>query len=235
MRELSLFSGAGGGLLGTKLLGWSHCGYVEFNEYCQKVIAQRIADGHLDRAPIYGDVRGAETVDFYASLSYNGDSLEETNMSAHRKQHLDQAAIMYQNGFSIGEIGHHYGVTRQSMYASLKRRGVVFRDKLKYGEDNHFYRGGFRAVDRVHNLTETAIQRGFLVTPKVCQQCNFDGVFQDGRTAIQAHHCDYNKPMDVMWLCQKCHHEWHKHNTAIEFKEDSEASSKCDVITGGFP
>jgi DNA (cytosine-5)-methyltransferase 1 len=57
MRELSLFSGAGGGLLGTKLLGWEHLGYVEFNEYCQKVIRQRIEDGILDRAPIFSDIR----------------------------------------------------------------------------------------------------------------------------------------------------------------------------------
>jgi DNA (cytosine-5)-methyltransferase 1 len=57
VRELSLFSGAGGGLLGTKLLGWQHVGYVEWDDYCQRVIAQRIADGYLDRAPIFGDVR----------------------------------------------------------------------------------------------------------------------------------------------------------------------------------
>lgn len=57
MRELSLFSGAGGGLLGTKLLGWQHCGYVEYNNYCQRVIKQRIKDGALDNAPIFGDIR----------------------------------------------------------------------------------------------------------------------------------------------------------------------------------
>lgn len=57
MRELSLFSGAGGGLLGTKLLGFKHVGYVEWDDYCQRVLAQRIADGYLDRAPIFGDVR----------------------------------------------------------------------------------------------------------------------------------------------------------------------------------
>src|SRR3990167_7942957 len=57
MRELSLFSGAGGGLLGTKLLGFKHIGYVEYNDYCQRVIAQRIKDGILDEAPIFGDIR----------------------------------------------------------------------------------------------------------------------------------------------------------------------------------
>jgi DNA (cytosine-5)-methyltransferase 1 len=58
MRELSLFSGAGGGLLASKyLLGWRTIGYVEWNEYCQKIIRQRIKDGLLDEAPIFGDIR----------------------------------------------------------------------------------------------------------------------------------------------------------------------------------
>ena len=57
MRELSLFSGAGGGLLGSKLLGWRSVGYVEINEYCQKVLKARIDDGILDKAPIFTDVR----------------------------------------------------------------------------------------------------------------------------------------------------------------------------------
>jgi len=57
MNELSLFTGAGGGLLGTKLLDWKHIGYVEINEYCQKAIRQRIDDGILDEAPIFTDVR----------------------------------------------------------------------------------------------------------------------------------------------------------------------------------
>lgn len=70
MRELSLFTGAGGGLLGTKLLDWEHIGYVEINEYCQRVIAQRIADGILDRAPIFTDVR--EFLESGAAEQYRG-------------------------------------------------------------------------------------------------------------------------------------------------------------------
>ena len=57
MRELSLFAGAGGGLLGTKLLGFKHAGYVEINDYCQRILAQRIKDGLLDEAPIFSDIR----------------------------------------------------------------------------------------------------------------------------------------------------------------------------------
>ena len=70
MNELSLFSGAGGGLLGTKLLGWRHVGYVEYERYCQQVIAQRIKDRILSEAPIFGDVR--EFVQSGAAKKYKG-------------------------------------------------------------------------------------------------------------------------------------------------------------------
>lgn len=57
MNELSLFTGAGGGLLGGILLGWHPVGYVEWDNYCQRVIKARIEDGIIPEAPIFGDIR----------------------------------------------------------------------------------------------------------------------------------------------------------------------------------
>jgi len=58
LNELSLFTGAGGGLLATQhLLGFNTIGYVEIDDYCQRVIAQRIKDGFLHNAPIFTDIR----------------------------------------------------------------------------------------------------------------------------------------------------------------------------------
>ena len=57
MRELSLFTGAGGGVLATKhLLNWKTIGYVEKDEYCQAIIWARIADGLFDESPIFGSI-----------------------------------------------------------------------------------------------------------------------------------------------------------------------------------
>jgi DNA (cytosine-5)-methyltransferase 1 len=56
MNELSLFTGAGGGVLGSKILGWEAVGYVEWDKYCQEILAQRIQDGFLNEAPIFGDI-----------------------------------------------------------------------------------------------------------------------------------------------------------------------------------
>jgi len=58
MRELSLFTGAGGGLLGTMLLGWRCVGAVEWESYPCRVLEQRQKDGVLDDFPIWNmDIR----------------------------------------------------------------------------------------------------------------------------------------------------------------------------------
>lgn len=56
MHELSLFSGAGGGLLAsTHLLGFRTVCYVEHNDYRIEVLKARIRDGLLHDAPIWDD------------------------------------------------------------------------------------------------------------------------------------------------------------------------------------
>lgn len=58
MNYLSLFSGgAGGDLAMQHLLGFRCVGYVEYENYCQRLIKQRIEDGLLDAAPVFGDIR----------------------------------------------------------------------------------------------------------------------------------------------------------------------------------
>ncbi|MBI5449360.1 DNA cytosine methyltransferase [Candidatus Gottesmanbacteria bacterium] len=70
MNELSLFTGGLGGVLATHcLMGWRQIGYVEIDKYCQKIIAQRIKDGLIPEAPIFGDIRAFINDGFAASYS----------------------------------------------------------------------------------------------------------------------------------------------------------------------
>jgi len=57
LRELALFAGAGGGILGGALLGWRTVCAVEINPYCQRVLLARQADGMLPNFPIWDDVQ----------------------------------------------------------------------------------------------------------------------------------------------------------------------------------
>jgi hypothetical protein len=44
------------------------------------------------------------------------------------------------------------------------------------------------------------------------------------KTKIEAHHTDYTKPFQVMWLCRKHHSIWHKENgypEGINYKDIS--------------
>lgn len=69
--------------------------------------------------------------------------------------------------------------------------------KAKYIESNPKKRS-------VHITTGNAIRDG-LITKGCCFNCGTN-------ENIVAHHCDYDKPLDVMWLCAEHHTEWHKIN-----------------------
>lgn len=57
LRELALFAGAGGGILGGKLLGWSTVCAVEIDPYARSVLLARQDDGALETFPIWDDIR----------------------------------------------------------------------------------------------------------------------------------------------------------------------------------
>ena len=56
MRELHLFAGAGGGILGGMLLGHTTVCAVEIEPYCRRVLLQRQRDNILPKFPIWDDV-----------------------------------------------------------------------------------------------------------------------------------------------------------------------------------
>jgi len=57
MRELSLFSWCGGGILGGALLGWQTVCAVEIEDYPVAVLQARQRDGILENFPIHRDIR----------------------------------------------------------------------------------------------------------------------------------------------------------------------------------
>ena len=49
-----------------------------------------------------------------------------------------------------------------------------------------------------HHRVSKAIKEGTLVRPKQCSACGKVG-------PVEGHHEDYDKPLEVIWLCSPCH------------------------------
>lgn len=64
------------------------------------------------------------------------------------------------------------------------------------------------SIRQAHNAVNNALRDGKIAKPSCCETCQQEA-------ELHGHHCDYNKPLDVMWLCDPCHKAWHKDNTPI--------------------
>lgn len=55
---------------------------------------------------------------------------------------------------------------------------------------------------RARTALINAVRLGKIYRPPECSRC-----LKSGR--VQGHHFDYSRPLDVIWLCQKCHTREH--------------------------
>jgi ribosomal protein S27AE len=62
------------------------------------------------------------------------------------------------------------------------------------------YRERFPNKYRAHNKLNNALRDG-KIRKEPCEKC--------GKRKSVAHHDDYLKPLDVRWLCQAHHKQWH--------------------------
>lgn len=226
MRLLDLFSGIGGFSLGLERTGgFRTVAFCEREPYCQRVLAH-----HWPGVPIYTDVRELTA----QRLIEEGVCDVAGKLKKLTQEQVDAAVALYQAGESLASVAECFDVSRQSMHDLLKRR-TTMRPQQRYAAENHFWRGGARASDRAHNTLEKAVARG-LLTPKPCERCGANGRMADGRREVQAHHDDYDKPLEVRWLCQKCHHEHHKAiSSATNHQKEDREPTRIDTICGGFP
>jgi DNA-cytosine methyltransferase len=70
VRDLHLFAGRGGGILGSIILGHTCVAAVDINPHARAVLAARQRDGLLPAFPIYGNVRPVECL---GALHYDFD------------------------------------------------------------------------------------------------------------------------------------------------------------------
>lgn len=60
------------------------------------------------------------------------------------------------------------------------------------------WRAANREKSRAHSAVARALKGGTLKKSSTCEDCGTSG-------RIEAHHDDYSRPLDVRWLCARCH------------------------------
>jgi hypothetical protein len=65
---------------------------------------------------------------------------------------------------------------------------------------------------------QKALESGKLIR-KPCEKC--------GNTKVEMHHEDYDKPLEVNWLCRECHLDLHNERNRSQALEED----KCNINT----
>lgn len=97
-----------------------------------------------------------------------------------------------QNKNKILEGIKKYAMSKRGKFMRKKRR----THRLKYDEE-------FKKKHTARKILNHRIENGSIIKPSICSKCRISGV------TIQGHHKDYSKPLDVDWLCEKCHRKLH--------------------------
>ena len=79
-------------------------------------------------------------------------------------------------------------------YTEANREKINEKKRKKNSEDRVHATIEGRARKQVWNATK----KGILTRPKRCQMCSVE-------CKLEAHHADYNRPLEVIWVCRLCH------------------------------
>lgn len=90
----------------------------------------------------------------------------------------------------------------QNMGVDIMNWSKTENGKRKIAEATSRARAKFPEKWAVRRKLQTAVKTGKIIKPLICDTCKENKV-------LQGHHEDYSKPLDVMWLCSKCHAKRH--------------------------
>ena len=104
------------------------------------------------------------------------------------------------SGMADGHLNKCKECTKNDLRSHAEENpDAVLATRLRVCSKNPNQRNAYRVV-------EAAVKAEAITKPQVCQGCGCS----DNEHRIEAHHYDYSKPLDVIWLCTPCHRQMDK-------------------------
>jgi hypothetical protein len=115
-------------------------------------------------------------------------------------------------------------IERERELANARQKKYMASEKgrKKHNETKEKYELANPEKISAQRKVRNAIKIGALIRPQICDVCEKTG-------NIAAHHEDYNKPLEVIWMCQYCH-LYHHQRSRFHAERLNEQASKDDVI-----
>jgi DNA (cytosine-5)-methyltransferase 1 len=138
LNELALFAGAGGGILGGKLLGWRTICAVEWDAYARDVLVARQNDGCLDPFPIWDDVQTFDGTPWRGSVDVVSGGFPCQDISAAGKGagiEGERSGMWKHMARIIGEVLPRFVLVENSPLLVGRGLGVVLGDIAAMGYD----------------------------------------------------------------------------------------------------
>lgn len=119
-----------------------------------------------------------------------------------------EARRLRAKGLTCTQIGARFGISRQRVHQVV--RAVEMPEyqgpqKPNISTSNRPLKGGrtkepgyWDAQLRAHAICLAAIKRGEIVRQSQCEICG-------STKRVDAHHEDYSKPLEIVWLCRRHH------------------------------
>lgn len=166
------------------------------NQYCKKCIKDRSAEQKIKNPEYY---------EKYARL-YREKNREKLRNESNKRFRLNKEKYLEKGRQSYHlhkeEIAKKRKIKRELPGALEKERERQKKYRLKDPKKYRLYVKKWQQTNKekhcAHQRVNRAVRNGILKRDKNCKECG-----KICRT--EAHHEDYLKPLDVIWLCRKCH------------------------------
>jgi DNA (cytosine-5)-methyltransferase 1 len=138
MNELALFAGAGGGILGGKLLGWRTVCAVEIEPYAASVLLARQNDGILPPFPIWDDVQTFDGKPWRGIVDVVSGGFPCQDISSAGKGAGitgERSGLWKEFARTIGEVRPRYAFVENSPMLTSRGLGTVLGDLAEMGYD----------------------------------------------------------------------------------------------------